>query len=254
MEEASLEGRRGRPSHESHYGKAKHALEDLAVELSARGDSRLPSEDRLADVTGFSRATIRSALLAMQMEGKLLRLHGVGTFINRHVFDVRANLAEDLPFLEVIQRLGYDASLSIVQLGEASLPPGVAARCGTPTEQRGIVIDRLFRASGQAVVFSRDYVPRSYVTAPMQDLTAERSTFGFLRHWTERPVRYSVARVRAVPAPDHVADALELEPSRALLLLDHVHIGEDDVAVGVTEAYVNDDLIDFAVVRTGHDL
>jgi GntR family transcriptional regulator len=250
----TLPAGRRRASHETHYEQAKQALEDLAVELAKLGKTRLPAEDRLADEIGFSRPTVRSALLAMQMEGKVLRLHGVGTFINRHVFDIKANVAEDLPFLEVIERLGYEASLDIVRLADEPIPASIARRCGVPDERHGIVIDRLFRASGKPAVLSRDYVPSSFLVAPVAELTAERSTFCFLRRWSGRPIRYSVAEIRALAAPEHVATPLELAAGDAVLLLDHLHIDENDEVVGITQAYVNDDIVGFSVVRSGADL
>lgn len=252
MTRTTQERRRARPT--SHYEQAKRAVEDLATELVEAGENRLPAEDRLAEETGFSRPTIRSALLALQMEGKVLRLHGVGTFVNRHALGIEANLAEDIPFLEVIERLGYEASLDIVNLTEEPLPPHVLSRLGRTMPAMGVVIDRLFRASGEPAVVSRDYIPVDHLATPTRDLTAEGSTFAFLHRWTGHSVRYSVAQIRSLVPPEGVANILAVTDGKPVLLLDHLHIDERDEAVGVTEAYVRDDLIDFAVVRTGSDM
>ena len=245
---------RPRPQHATHYEQAKRDLEALARSLADSGERKLPAEDRLAAEIGFSRPTVRSALLALQMEGKVLRLHGVGTFINHHALDIQANLAEDLPFLEVIERVGYEARLDIVRLAEEALPAPIIDRLGDLESDRGIVIDRLFRASGVPAVLSRDYVPVQHLATPASDLTAERSTFAFFRRWAGHTIRYSVAQIRALAAPDHVADALELPPGEPVLMLDHHHIDPEDRAIGATEAYVRDDIIGFAVVRTGSGL
>lgn len=245
---------RRRPTYETHYEQAKRDLEALALRLAAGGRSRLPPEDQLADEIGFSRPTVRSALLALQMEGKVLRRHGVGTFINHHALGIRANLAEDLPFLEVIERLGFESSLEIVRLAEEPFTDRVQERIGSSGASTGVVIDRLFRASARPAVLSRDYVPTAILTAPMADLTAEHSTFAFIRRWTQRVVRYSVTSIRSLAVDDHVARALGLAPGTPVLMLDHQHIDDHESVVGVTEAFVNDDLIPFSVVRSGTEL
>lgn len=245
---------RRRPAYDTHYEQAKQDLEALAAKLAAQGESRLPAEDRLADEIGFSRPTVRSALLAMQMEGKVLRLHGVGTFINRHALAIRANLAEDLPFMQVLENLGYEPELDILRLAQERLPDDVLERCGDPASPDGVIVDRVFRASGRPAVLSRDHVPLERLLVPARELSAERSTFAFMRRWSGRTIRYSVAAIRAIAAPPEVATALELDEGAPVLLLDHQHIDQDDQALCVTRSYLRDGLIDFSMVRTGKDV
>lgn len=252
MSDVGTPARGRRP--QTHYEQVKRELELLAGQLAAQGESRFPAEDQLARETGFSRPTVRSALLAMQMEGKLLRSHGVGTFINRHALMVQANLAEDLAFLTVIAQLGYEPSLDIVSVEQRALPPAVSRRLDRPAGTIGIVIDRVFGASGRAAVASRDYVPIDRLTVAIDDVVAEGSTFAFIRRWTTSSVRYSVARIRALLPPPTVAAILGTTADEPVLLLDHLHIDADDEAIGVTEAYVRDDIIGFSVVRTGSEL
>ncbi len=244
------DGRAGRPNHRSHFERAKLALEELALRRAAEGSSRLPAEDRLAEETGFSRPTVRSALLALQKEGKVLRQHGVGTFINRHALGIRANLAEDQPFLSVIEQLGYEPTLDIVGLAETPLPDDISARCGLPEGADTIAIDRLFSASDTPAVVSRDYVPTHHLGVPVTEVSAERSTFAFIRRWTPYEVRYSVATLYATDARDDVATMLGVEPGTAVLTMEHRHIDERDEVVGVTVAHVRNDLIRFSIVRT----
>ncbi|MCC5948362.1 MAG: GntR family transcriptional regulator [Nitriliruptoraceae bacterium] len=254
MTEMATPPSRRRSAYDTHYEQAKQDLEALAAKLAAAGEARLPAEDRLAEEIGFSRPTVRSALLAMQKEGKVLRLHGVGTFINRHALDIRANLAEDLPFLQVIENLGFEPSFDIVRLAQDRLPDEVAARCGAPTSSDGLIIAPVLRASGRAAVLSPDHIPLDNIHAPVQELTAERSTFAFMRRWTGQTIRYSVARIRAIIAPADVEAALGLPASSPVLLLDHQHIDGNDRELGVTHSYIRDGIIDFSMVRTGKDV
>jgi GntR family transcriptional regulator len=250
----SEQDRPSRPSHESHYDLAKRALEELTQRLASQGETRLPPEGKLADATGFSRPTVRSALLAMQKEGKILRQHGVGTFINRHALGIQANLADDRPFLSVIEQLGYEPYLDIVGLTEEPLPDHITERAGVADDSRGIIIDRLFRASNEPAVLSRDYIATDHLTASVGEVAAERSTFAFVRRWTDHEVRYSVASIYATEATEEMAGLLNIPAGTAVLEMDHLHIDERDEVIGITEAFVRNDLLRFTVVRTGKEL
>ncbi len=246
--------RRVRPNHASHFEQAKLALEALAQQRAAAGMIRLPAEDRLAEETGFSRPTIRSALLALQKEGKVLRQHGVGTFINRHALGIRANLAEDQPFLSVIEQLGYEPYLDIVRIADEQLPDHITEQAAVGPGSSGIVIDRLFRASDEPAVLSRDHIPTVHLAVEVDEVSAERSTFAFVRRWTPHEVRYSVASIYATEAAGHVAEHLDIPAGTAVLAMEHVHIDERDEVIGITEAFVRNDLIRFSIVRTSTDL
>lgn len=237
--------------HRSHFERAKLALEQLALEQAMTGASRLPAEDRLAEAIGFSRPTVRSALLALQKEGKVFRQHGVGTFINRHALQIRANLAEDQSYLTVIEQLGYEPDLHIAGLSEAPLPDDLAKRAGLPPGA-AVTIDRIFSASQVPAVVARDYVPTRHIGVPATDVSAERSTVAFVRRWTPHELRYSVASLAASPAPDHVATLLRVDPGSPLLVIEHHHFDERDEIVAATLAYVHE-LIRFSIVRTNLD-
>lgn len=235
------------------YARVKQAVVERALALIGNGVDRLPAEEELSKQLGVSRATLRSALLALQLEGKISRLHGVGTLINRHALGIGANLAEDLPFLEVIERSGATPAIEIARMEPAPLPQAVAQRLGLAAGEPAMVIERLFRASGHPVVLSRDHVPEQLVRAGGDPGEAGSSVFAFLRDRTGRSVRYSVAHIGAVAASDAVGRLLEVDTGAPLLVLDHLHIDERDHPVAVTEAFVRSDRLGFAVVRAARE-
>lgn len=238
----------------THFERAKEDLLDLVARLGEQGASRLPAESQLSQELGFSRPTVRSALLALEIEGKLQRLHGVGTFINRHALGITANLAEDQPFMTLLERLGYEASADILSVETQPLTAERAVVLDAPEGEPACVITRVYRASGEPAVLSRDYVPLRMIKASLSDISPERSTFAFIERWCGRKIRYSVTKIRPTAPGPPTTDLLDLPVESPLLLLDHLHIDNDEEAVCTTEAFVNDDYIVFTVVRTETDL
>lgn len=229
-------------------------LRQLVADLAAQGENRLPSEEQLSVDMGVSRATLRSALLALQKEGRVQRVHGRGTFINRHAVGIEANLAEDRPFVDLLRAVGHEPSVTSEVEGLRPLP-GPLCRLLDWDEPRAVcTVARVHRASGDPAVFLRDHVPADLLRTAVEDLTGEDSTFAFLRVHAGREVRYSVAEVLPVKADADVARCLALEVGHPLLLLLHTHLDEDDSPLAVTEAYVNHRYLKFSVVRTYTDV
>ncbi|WP_028927259.1 GntR family transcriptional regulator [Pseudonocardia acaciae] len=235
------------------YGQVRGRLRELVARLGAQGTTRLPSEAELAAALGVSRPTLRSALQSLQEEGRIRRLHGRGTFINRHAVGIRANLAEAGAFLDLLAQ----PSVHIAEQRVVPLDAEVSASLELPAGEPGLRIERVFHAGDTPAVHTVDLVPVRLLAGGRdrspETLDATRSTFEFVRTHLGRPVCYSVAEVRPVLAPPEVATRLRLPATRPVLRLRHTHIQADERPVAVTVAHVNDDHLCFSVIRSHLD-
>src|SRR3990172_10320873 len=82
---------------------------------------RLPTEPKLAEMLGVSRATLREAMRTFETQGLIQRRQGVGTFVVRPV----GVMETGLELLESIESLAARAGLS-VQLGAYEVEPRAA--------------------------------------------------------------------------------------------------------------------------------
>lgn len=232
------------------YGQVKRELRQVIARLGARGTLRLPSEAELSSALGVSRATLRSALQSLQKEGRIRRLHGHGTFINRHALHLGANLAEAGAFVDLLDDAGYTASMSTVIRRLEPVSPDVAASLEVAADSEVLRIDRVFAASGQPAVYSVDRFPVHLLDANPTRLEPLSSTFTFVERHIGAPVCYSVAEVRPVLAPPDIGAALRVAADRPLLRLRHTHVQADERPVAVTVAHINDEFLRFSVIRT----
>jgi GntR family transcriptional regulator len=238
------------PAGRDTYRDVKQRLHALAAALGERGESRMPSEEVLGAELGVSRPTVRSALLALEKEGVVQRLHGRGTFINRHALDIRANLAVDRPFVDVIADLGEEPSVRNLVVERTAMPADIAAALDEPVGADGCRVERVFEASGEPAVYSVDWVPWRLLRAPGERPDGEESVFALVERHTDHRVRYSVAEIVPVRAEARVADALGLDAGQAVLLLAHRHLDDQDRPVATTHAYLHDGRLRFSIVRT----
>jgi DNA-binding GntR family transcriptional regulator len=232
------------------YRQVKERLRELVTRLGAEGTLRLPSEAALSTALGVSRATLRSALHSLQKEGRIRRLQGSGTFINRHAVGLGANLAEAGAFMDLLAQAGHQPSLRVVDQRVVVLDDDVAASLELPAGERGLRVERVFDASGEPAVHSVDLFPPAGLGDDPEGLDPARSTFEFVERHTGAPVCYSVAEVRPVLPPPAVAEALRVAAGQPLLRLRHTHIRSDERPAAVTVVHVNDEYLRFSVIRT----
>jgi GntR family transcriptional regulator len=82
----SLSDRRGRINHRAPRLLWQQVADDLRAEMDSgelAADARLPGELELAEQYGVSRDTIRRAIQELVSEGRVVVLHGRGTFVMR---------------------------------------------------------------------------------------------------------------------------------------------------------------------------
>ncbi|WP_326834342.1 GntR family transcriptional regulator [Amycolatopsis rhabdoformis] len=232
------------------YRQVKDRLREVITRLGEEGRLRLPSEAELSTALGVSRATLRSALQSLQKEGRIRRLHGHGTFINRHALGLGANLAEAGAFMDLLTEAGHQATVSTADQRVVPLDADMAASLEIPAGEQALRIERVFAASGAPAVHSVDHFPVRLLGDDPRALEATQSTFEFVERHIGPPVCYSVAEVRPVLPPAEVATALKIPATQPLLRLRHTHIQADEQPVAVTVVHVNDEYLRFSVIRT----
>ncbi|HWD01361.1 MAG TPA: GntR family transcriptional regulator [Amycolatopsis sp.] len=232
------------------YRQTKERLRAAISRLAQEGRFRLPSEAELTAALGVSRATLRSVLHSLQKEGRIRRLHGHGTFINRHAIGVTANLADASPFVDLLRHAGYEPGVRTVGQNVIELDDDLATSLEVDAGSPALRIERVFEADGRPAVHSVDHVPAALLGEHPEDLDPRSSTFEFVEIDTGLPVCYSVAEVRPVLPPPAVAAALELAPAHPVLRLRHTHVQANERPVAVTVVHVNDDYVRFSVIRT----
>lgn len=232
------------------YRQAKERLRAAISRLAEQGQFRLPSEAELSTALGVSRATTRSVLQSLQKEGRIRRLHGQGTFINRHAMGIGANLAEASPFVDLLAQAGYQPGVRTLEQRIVRLDDDIAESLEVAPGDGALRIERVFDASGQPAVHSVDYVPAYLLGDHPEHSDPRRSTFEFVEVDTGFPVCYSVAEVRPVAPPRPVAAALGITRAHPVLRLRHTHVRANETPLAVTVVHVNDDYVRFSVIRT----
>ncbi|HEX3211393.1 MAG TPA: GntR family transcriptional regulator [Actinomycetota bacterium] len=214
--------------------------------------TRLPSEPELAAELQVSRATLREALRAMELEGLLRRRQGSGTFVAEHP-RMANSLDVNYGVTDAIRAAGMTAGIADGRHWVEPASAGEAALLELEPGQDVLVIERLRTAEGKPVVLSRDLFPSRLVEGRelVVQQMLERSIYDVLERELGIVISHGVARFRPVRADHAVAGRLGVPRGELLLYLWQVDYAQDGVPVVSSHEFHLADAFDFTVVRRG---
>jgi GntR family transcriptional regulator len=214
--------------------------------------ARLPSEPELAAELQVSRATLREALRAMELEGLLRRRQGSGTFVAEYP-RMATSLDVNFGVTDAIRAAGMTAGIAQARHWVEPVPAGEAALLELEPGQDVLVIERVRTAGDKPVVLSRDLVPSRLIGGNDRAVKGmlERSIYDVLERELGIVISHGVARFRPVRAGHAVAARLGVPRGELLLYLWQVDYAEEGTPVVSSHEFHLADAFDFTVVRRG---
>jgi len=216
-----------------------------------RSGEALPSEEHLAETLGASRPAIREALIRMEANGLVRRLHGAGTFANPAALDVKLRLDNDADFADRLAAVGYEVDVEILSAEVVPIDGEVAAALEVEPGVRGLQTLKRWRADGVVAVVALDHVPLerrvsddeavARAADPVRELAA---TIGlgqtdWLCTWPT-----------AVELGADVAALLEFESGRAVLRFEQLGVARLGGRVFHAVEHHRPGIVEFGLVRT----
>jgi len=232
-----------RPLHQ----RLEEAIENYLQELKP-GD-RLPSEEDFSGLMGVSRATIREVLRGLEERGRIIRRHGVGTF-----------LATNKPFLEgglerlesmdaFAKRMGFTPVVKNLKISAEPAIPEVAEKLNIEPGTPITIITRTYMINDITVAFIYDAMPSSYLSPDELRLHCSGSLLEYLRKNGKPPPWYAKTSILTTLADDALANTMEVKPGTDLLVLDELLCSADEKILNYSRRYYNTRHIHYHLVR-----
>lgn len=122
--------------------------------------SRLPSESELAADFGVSRATVRSALTALASAGRIIRRHGVGTYVSK-LYSIANPINQVMEFHELISSGGFEPGVSVLGAELVLADDRDASNLSVEVGSRLISLRKVFTADGAPLIYVKTSLPES---------------------------------------------------------------------------------------------
>lgn len=204
----------------------------------------LPSEDELAERFEAGRNVIREALRMLVDEGYLIRHQGVGTYPRQrvHIFP-----RDRLRTIHETAAGRTDISSEVLQWSRVPATSLYELALGVSPQEEVIRFERVTRSAEEPIVFWTNILRSDLGLAPPSPHTKTMAV-GLFRFLEDQGlcVEHSTIRNSAVAADRAVAELLQVEIGRPLLVEHHTLWGLNERVIGISTGYFRADRLSFS--------
>jgi GntR family transcriptional regulator len=207
-------------SHLPLHQQLKATIEDCILSGEWLPGTRVPSERELCELYQISRITVRQALSALVMEGRLIRTQGRGTFVASPRIEQR--LTQLTGFTQDMHARGKRPSSRVLEAESIAAPPNVARALKIKIGENVIMLKRLRLADKEPVAIETAYLPEARCPdlLLLTEQLATHSLYDLLtKKYNLRPVR-AVQQMEAIACPAAEAKLLRTRKGTPVL---HIH-------------------------------
>lgn len=203
---------------------------------------RLPSESELSGEFGVSRATIRTVLTKLAVEGLILRKQGDGTYVNERIQEVNTHLGGLWDFAQLIERSGFVVSISPVSMTMVTATEENARALAINVGDELLLTVRLFLANERPAILAKNLIPVSLFKNPIEEVDGQLRIREILKQYSRQEISFVITEICSALAGKD-AGVLDIEPSNHLLNLKTTFYSKDNQPLTIGDNYLNDDVL-----------
>lgn len=198
------------------YVQLRNRLAEAVAEGILAPGSPLPPEREIANITDFSRVTVRKAFQDLVGDGTIVQKQGSGSFVSTKPARVEQKLSRLTSFSEDMARRGKTSSARWLERGLFMPSPEEMMVLGLSSEDSVARITRLRMADGEPMAIERASMPTDILPNPLE---VETSLYEVLERLGNRPIR-AIQKISAVNLTGGDAELLDVEPDAAGLRIE----------------------------------
>lgn len=209
----------------------------------------LPGEQRLAEMLGASRPSLREALAKLESEGLIYRRHGAATAVNRAALEISGRFDETEDLREVLGRAGFEVRQELMRAEQIHLSEVEAAELGVEAGAVAMRIVKRWLADDSPAALAVDTFPLTR----FEDLDVSEDLWTLAMGQLGEPVRWELAIPGAVNAEGSVAEWLGLEIGTAVLTVECLGVTVSGRRAYLATEYFRSNLARLGMIRTVHN-
>ncbi len=242
--------RRIKTTNEPLHYQAQFYLRDLIQSGTYQPGQKLPPEGMFAEQLGISRPTLREALYKLELDGLIVRKHGVGTYISP---SYQNRLDGGLEVLESIEHIAHRMGLK-TEMGDAE----IEERAATSVEAAGLECDpgepilsvvRIILVDAKPMAHLSDILPLKFMCKRDLGAKFQGSVLDILLKRGRPTLTFSFTRLAAVAADDVLARQLKIPRKSPLLKMEAKLFTRDNLVVDYSVSKFVSNFFDFHVIR-----
>lgn len=211
--------------------------------------SRIPSESELSAEFGVSRATVRTVLAKLAVNGLILRKHGDGTYVNSRVHETSATFENHWDFVTLIENNGYKPAIKPLSIGLREAEEKEAAALALEPRGALLSMSRLFYADDQAVIMANNVIPASFLPKPMGQIDGRLPIREILRRYCGQEIAFAITDIRSAAADTGLKSIMGERLGDTILELQMAFYSRDNLPLALGVNYFNDAVLRLCQVQ-----
>lgn len=176
----------------------------------------IPSELQFMKTYDVSRITVRNALLRLEYNGEIFKVHGRGSFVSsKKLIDIPSPSSS---WRHLMEEQGHNISYELIEFCEVWPTDGVMQELRLNKDEKAIKLKRLKKIGleviGLDVMFMPPKIGRALEGLKLDDF----SMVEFLNSSSETKINRIETQIRAAPIEDGDADVMGVDSSNTLLI------------------------------------
>lgn len=209
---------------------------------------RLPSESSLSEEFGVSRATIRTVLAKLAVEGMILRKQGDGTYVNERIREVNTHFGGQWDFADLVERSGYEVSIQPLKIKMVAASEDEARVLAIDTGVELFSMSRLFLANNQPAILAKNLIPASLLTDQNAEIDGHLRIREILKQFFRQDIAFVITEISSTLAGEN-ANLLNIKTDSHLLNLKMTFYSKDNQPLTLGNSYLNDDILKLRLVQ-----
>lgn len=207
----------------------------------------MPTEHQLQGQYSVSRTTVRQAMQELEMEGKIIRYRGRGTFVAKpkvgHGPDHYPTLTDHL------LAQGITPGWQVLSSEWEAVPRDIAEQLNVKSQERVFCLRRLRMENTEPIGYHIAYVPPAFADAIDEKYFAEGGSLRYLQNQDLLENSTATRVLEAVPATQEEADYLHIEKGAPMLLIRRVVISPEGKPIEAFRGVYRGDRFEYHIVN-----
>ena len=211
--------------------------------------SRMPSESELSEELGVSRATIRTVLAKLAINGLIIRKQGDGTYVNARVKEVNAHSGNLWDLTQLIESNGYKPSIQSLAIEKRQATEKEAIVLALEPGEDLLFMRRLFLADGKPVILANNVSPLSLFREPIEAIDGALHIRDILLQYCRQRIGFAITDIRSTIIGSDAHDLLGGDPQRPILELQVAFYAKDNLPLALGVNYFDDSFLRLSLAQ-----
>ena len=211
--------------------------------------SRMPSESELSEEFGVSRATVRTVLAKLAVNGLILRKQGDGTYVNVRVQELGAHLGNLWEFARIIETNGYKPTIKSLAIEKKAATEKEAVALAVEAGDSLLSMTRLFYADERPVILANNVIPTNFLQEPIDQIDGHLNIREILKLYCHQNIAFAITDIRSVMVEDAVHTMLGKELGSTVLALQVTLYSKQNIPLALGANYFDDEVLRLSLAQ-----